>query len=623
MKNSIRQMVRTPARTALFFLLLTLGALLLTLGAVLWIRNERTASSYEEQFVTIGTVSQKANSFGQTLVWDAAKKDYTIIRSAQYDSYLGVEALDIPGVKYLAGPEQRAYYGSWAPEYVTSSQADQAVSNSVIAEFTPLEDGVPGDSLQIKITRVLGGDGAMENSTAFFCDHENPEPERLRQDKTYVARISYSYFQAHGKAYEEAKASSPMLEGRLEYVPLSLSSQLYHPDGSRIEDEFQDGQTIFEVTEGFYETDAGKRILDLAKTEGYTFHTQPVTGTNKTCLLPAFYQGESYLAEGRDISEEEYREGSKVCLAPRSFMENNGLALGDTVTTRLFYTNTRRNAGMDFMLDGGGAAYEIIDEEGKGLEPFEVSEYTVVGIYETRNGVGNYTQRSGRDELIVPMNSIKAGTEHNLVSCGPMTDATTSFQIENGAMEEFQKLWARYGQENLEITFQDMGYSKLQAGIRNMRNLSLFFLIAGVMATLLLLLFFAHLFIAKQSMRTAVERSLGMSPSQCRWSLLSGILLLICLGSTAGGAGGVLLSGNLSSDQAGTAYYDSTFSVGASKQEEDSPAQAESGTKAGEYWMGAVCILLTAAGGTLIAVLEMNRSLAREPMELLSRGREE
>ena len=627
MRNSLKQMLRTPMRTALFFLLLTAASLLLTLGAALFIRNRQAAAQYEEQFITIGTVRQKADSFGQTLVWDAAQKDYSIIRTAQYDSYLTVEDLLIPGAEYAAGPEQRAYYGSWAQEYVTASQAENAFSNELVAEFSPLEDCMPDETVQIQITKVLSGNTAMENAVVFFCDHENPEPEMLYQDKTYVARISYSVYQAHGETYEEAKAASPMLEGRLEYVPLSLSSQLYESDGSQVADEFQNGRTIFEVTESFYETDTGKRILNMAETMGYVLYTQPVTGTNKTCLLPAFYQGESYLVEGRDITQEEYREGSKVCLAPRSFMENNGLSLGDTITTRLFYTNTRRNAGSDFMLEGGRSGYTIIDEKGNVLEPFEVSEYTVVGIYDTRNGVGNYTQRSGADELIVPMNSIQAGTEHNLVSCGPMTDATTSFQIENGSIEEFQKLWAEFGDDHLEITFYDMGYTQLQAGIENMRNLSLFLLAAGMILTVFLLLFFGHLFITKQAGRTATERSLGMSPSQCRRSLLSGLLLLICLGSLCGGAGGALLSGNLSVSQTEAEYYDSTYSVGKTEDEEaDEPQteEEESGQSVdAEIWTAAVCVIGIVIVGTSICLLEMNRSSKREPMELLGKKQRE
>lgn len=615
MKNSIRQMLRTPVRTILFLVLLIFAALLMTLGADLGVKNKRMAKEYEDQFITIGTVSQKPKSFEQTLVWDAEKKDYWIWRRAQYDSYYTAEDLKIPEVEYLAEPEQRAYYGSWVPDYVTMLSASTVYSNSLIAEFSPLEDCRPDESVQIRITKVIGGYENLEGSVFFFCDHENPNPDMLYKDKTYVGNISTSAFFAHGKSYEKAVEASPMLSGRLEYVPFSIASKLYRPDGSRISDEFEDGQTIFEVTDGFYETAAGKRLLDLAETEDYIFHTQPVTGTNKTCLLMPFYNEDSYICEGRDISEEEYEEGRKVCLAPRNFMKNNQLSIGDKIKTQLFYTNTRRNAGWDFDLGGGGAAYTIIDENGDRLEPFEVSEYEVVGIYDTRMGTGDYVFSSGGDELIVPMKSIESGKEKNLVSCGPMTDGTTSFQIPNGSIEDFQKKWAEYGTPDLEITFYDMGYTQLKAGIENMKNLSLFFLIAGVILTGLLLAFFTHLFITKQAERTAIERSLGMSPAGCRWSLLSGLLLIVLMGSIAGTAGGAAVSKNISVEHTENAYYDKTYSVGNTGTDQDLTSKEPE--KDSGIWIALCCASCITASGLGISLIKINRSLRREPMELL------
>ncbi|MDO4305855.1 MAG: hypothetical protein Q4C77_03405 [Eubacteriales bacterium] len=614
MKNSIKQMLRTPVRTILFFVLLTFAALLMTLGASLWIKNEKTAAEYEKQFITIGTVRQKPKSFEQNLVWDAGKKDYQILRRAQYDSYFTVDDLKIPGVEFLAGPEQRAYYGSWIPDYVSKFEAENATGFSCVAEFSPLEDCRPDESVQVKITKVLGKDTTMENSVVFFCEHDNPQPDMLYKDKTYVAYLAACGL-SHGKTYEKAKEASPMLDISVEYGSASIASELYQPDGSRIEDEFRDGQTIFEVADGFYDTAPGKRLLDLAETIGYSFHTQPVTGTSKTCLLMPFYNGESYISEGRDIDQEEYENGSKVCLVPRNFMENNNLSLGDKIKVQLFYTNTRRNAGADFCLDGSGSSYQIIDEKGNKLEPFETSDYMIVGIYDTRMGSGDYAFRSGADELIVPIRSIESGVTENLVACGPMSDATTSFQIPNGSIEDFQKKWAEHGTSDLEITFHDMGYSRLKAGIDNMRNLSLFFLIVGVILTMLLLFFFSHLFITKQAKRTAIERSFGMTRSQCRWSLLSGILLLVLLGSIAGSVGGAYVSRNISSENTGKVYYDSTFSVGASGTEED-VGISDIGVEMSE-WMafGCAAIIVLAAAG--IAITKINKRLRREPMELL------
>lgn len=631
MRNSIRQMLRTPVRTVLFFVLLTFAALLMTLGASLFLKNEKEAAEYAQKFITIGTVSQNPESFQQVNEWDAEKKDYQIRRKAQYTSYDTPENLLFPEAGYLTEPEQRAYYASWVPDYVTLNEEGSTYDSGIVAEFSPLEDCLPKEAVKIKITKVIGGDPKMEGSVVFLCDHYNPEPEMLCQDKTYTAYIGTAGY-AHGETYEKAAEESPMLSaGTLEYAPFPISSHIYRSDGSRIEDAFGDDTPIFEVTEGFYKTAEGKRLLNLTETMGYFNHTQPVTGTNKTCLLMPFYNGTSYICEGRDISEEEYAQGSKVCLAPRRFMENNQLSLGDRITTRLFYTNTRWNAGQDFLLYGGGASWQIIDENGNRFQPFEISEYTVVGIYDTAGGGADALFSPGADELIVPMKSIASGKEKNLIWCGPMADNTTSFQIPNGTIEEFQKQWSKYGMSELEITFYDMGYTQLMAGMENMRNMSLFFLITGIVLTGLLLFFFSHLFITKQAERTAVERFLGMSRAQCRWSILSGLMLLVLLGSIMGSICGAFLSQRISSEQTGKVYYDSTYSLGVVNTDEMLSVQGGSSStgdlnagnlNAADLGTGgiafacAIGIVLTGAG---ISLFKMNKSLEREPMELLSK----
>lgn len=623
MKNSLKQMARTPIKTVLFFLLNLFAALLMTLGVCIWQKSSSMLDKYEDQFITIGTVSQRPESFEQIKIWDAEEKRYSIVKRAQYTSYDTVEDLDIPGATYLAGPEQRAYYASYTPQYtklwrsLNPNATDTAV---LIVEFTPVEDCIPEESVKIRITKVIGGDSKLEGTMLWLCDHSNPEPEMLYQDKTYVACLSNFGF-LHGERAEEAKKESSMLSYTLEYTPVSLSSQLYRLDGSVIEDPFRDGPEIFEVNDGFYETDAGKRLLSLAETRLYGQDIQPVTATNETCLLMAFYNGDAYVTEGRDISGEEYRDGAKVCLAPRTFMKNNGLSLGDQIQVRLLYMDTRWTAGYRFDPEGGYSDVPLIDAEGNTLEPFATSAYTVVGVYDTTVGDTDLNFRLGADELIVPMNSIREWGGTNLIACRPMADATTSFRIPNGTIDEFLVAWGKYGTKDLEFTFYDRGYTKLKAGIDNMKNFSLFLLVAGVVLTVLLLVFYSYLFVTTQMERTAVERSLGMTCGQCRWSILSGFILIVLIGSLAGAAGGMRLSRSFSMKNAVPDYYSSAYSVGEAVDIneiviEDIPLK-------GGMWVALCCSLSITATGTAIALARMNRSLKREPMQILCREAEE
>lgn len=301
MKNSLKQMMRTPVRTILFLTLMVFAAFLMTLGAGIWLKGNRTLEQYEDRFMTIGTVRQIPDSFEQELLWNAETRDYDVKKNAQYSSYFTPEDLLFPGAEYIAGPEQRSLFIAYQPEYTTlykSMNTEPLSWSALIAEFSPVEDCVPSESVQIRITKVIGGDPRLEGVVDYFCDHRNPTPEMLYKDKTYVAMLGHQGFFIHGKAYEEKMQSKSEVRIGLELIPYSLESELLWPNGSRPEDAFRDGQQIFEVTDGFYETETGRRILNLANSELIWQDCQPVTGTYQTALLMPFYNGQAYICEG-------------------------------------------------------------------------------------------------------------------------------------------------------------------------------------------------------------------------------------------------------------------------------------------------------------------------------------
>ena len=626
MKNSLKQMMRTPVRTVFFLILMAFAALLMTLGSNIWMKGIKTMAKYEESFMTIGTVRQEPDSYEEIMEWDAEFKEYNVTKQEHYDSYHTVDDLLFPEAEYIVEPEQRAFYSSYVPQY-SMAWREWTLPTAIdwghyITEFSPKEDCLPSESYQFQYTDMIGGDEKMVGAVEYFCDHNNLEPEMMYQDKTYVARLITGAYM-HGWAYD-AVVSGQSYYGVMvhrEHKPASLDSNFYYPDGSRPENAIWDGPKIFEVTEGFYETEAGRRILNLAKHESTWQDCQPVTATNKTCLLMPFYNGQAYISEGRDISEEEYAAGSKVCLAPKDFMEFNGLSLGDQIEVSLLCTDNTSNAGSKYKLENSPRYYlkGLIDEKGEPFEVFETSYYTVVGIYNLASSDTDIIFRIGEDELIVPMKSIEKRNGTNLIGFGPMMDGTTSFQIPNGSIEKYLEGWEIYGKDNLEITFYDMGYSQLKDGIENMKTVSLFLLAAGVVLTGFILFFFSHLFITKQTQRTAIERSLGMRPAQCRLSMLSGFVLLVLLGSIIGIIAGTMISRSVSSVNAGKQYYDATYTpktvnIGNEVVVEE---VEETGLP------GVCCMILIVAAGTGIAWGKMNKSLKREPMQLLAERQEE
>ena len=194
-----------------------------------------------------------------------------------------------------------------------------------------------------------------------------------------------------------------------------------------------------------------------------------------------------------------------MCLVPRIFAENNGLSLGDQVTTRLYYTCPADDVDQNFyIMGGGGYHFSFLGPDGKLLAPFEEKAYTTA-----------------------------------------MSDENTSFRIKNGTIPDYLEAAAKHGVDNLVFTFYDRGYTALKEGIRNLKNMSAALLAMGLIAAVILTLQISHIYITKQRKRLAVERLMGMTGRQCRRISLAGILILLMLGTVPGVAAGMAVAGQV------------------------------------------------------------------------------
>ncbi len=607
MKNHIRQMLRNPVQFVLIIVLVMIVTVMLVVGGNLWITSDRLAKAYEEDFITIGTVTQKPDTVEDEPSWDAELKDYRIRKRERYHHYVTPEDLKFPEVTYLTEPEKRVYWGSYTPEYLheVETMSYSRGRQAIVVEFSPMEDCVPDESVKVSVTKVLGSDKKMEGSVIWLCDHYNKEPMELKADKTYAAWIGERAWR-HGKRWEEAEKSYPE---ELEYGAQPVPLTLYTPEGDQIEDSLE-GQSIYEVTEGFYDTAAGKRLLAVMDMEDIIFDTQPVVGTNNTDLLMPFYEKNAWVYEGRYPTQEEYAQGSAVCLAPRAFAENNGLTVGDKVITRLYYTDARR--GPDIL---PSFSFWLLGSDGELLKPFEEKEYTIVGLYDHKQ----LAEGIGYDELIVPLLSVQDQMA-NIVDYGAMADENTSFQIANGTVAEFLEISAKYGMDNLGFTFYDRGYSALHQGIWNLKNMSAALLVMGVLAAGLLTLQISHIYITKQKRRLSIERMMGMTGKMCRRLSLAGILVLLLLGTVPGVAAGTVLSGMIGmEEETDTLFQQFSWkysNLGTAVEMDVDLIGQPKGNLAVSLVMGCLVIVL----GIGISGIKVRQTLRRAPLYLLEDG---
>ena len=635
--NSIRQILRTPLRSGLFLVLVSLSASLLTLGVALYMIGEANMKRLEDVFVTIGLVSQTPDRHETVRYWDAEKKKYTTYSASMYDKYISPDVLLFDGADYIIPPKHRPYYGAYDPsiKYPDNSYIRliaQTRARYPIVVVTPLEDCVPDHPVKLKLLKELyglkgnAGREIGDWETVLFCDHNNPTPPTLYAGKTYVMALE---LRPSHREWMETHTGVDALFG--EYAPRTLDynyivSSQYTPEGVRIPDEKPLESAYQEVTPGFFETADGQRWLELAKAMDISEHTYPVIPTDSTQLLMSFYVGNSSIVDGRDISTEEYQQGQTVCLISQQFAEMHNYVVGDTLPISLYYADYYDSASRDFPPDGlpVGNPNHLLNAQGKCYDIFDQDNYTIIGIYSEINQISS---SNGYDMagygVVIPASSVKNSDANNILDYGPLKGYNTVFQIPNGSVEKYLEKWNKVAAtgdgSHLEISIYDKGYTQIKEGLEQIKQVAAALLVSGLLVTVLILLFFCNLFIGKQKRRTAIERSLGMGKRSCTISLLTGVLAIVTLGSIVGCGAGYALSGavmGLLSALSKSVSFSTEFSNWA--QSSSDVTQMNLVTGMVSPLVPLICfgsVVLLSLG---ISLVQIRSNLRSEPLKLLS-----
>ncbi len=604
LKKSLKQQFRMPATSALFLVLFGIAAFFLCCGVNIWARNDAAIKAFESTFTTIGTVEQLPDEVEQVAQWDAGEKKYTYRSEPRYNSVIPVSVLDFEGANYIQKPEKRPYYGTYLPGIKHWWSAHSGWTPTFVGIISPVEDCVPNHPVELKVEKIYywgtGVEGYERNEkSVVFCDHFNDNPLPMLASKKYIVALY-----EHGIHTFDANS--------FEYIPIGdivMESTQYRSDGTKIESTFE-SSFYQEIEEGFFGSKAESRWMEFSKLCDLFLSTTPVLPTSNSKLLMPFLENEVAIAQGEDITTEEYEMGASVCLVPQATAEKNNLVVGDVIPLSLYYSNHSNAPEECFNQRGVGFGGSLINAQGKIYPVFFEQEYRIKGIYLDVAAI------MGQDTIIIPAASVKESDENNILSYGPMKANTTSFQIPNGSIEDYMAAFEKTGFANkLEITFYDQGYSKLQSGLENMKKMSLLFLAIGAAMSVALVFFFCHVFIGKQKMRTAIERMLGMNERQCMVSLLGGFLTVAAIAIVLGCAIGFVASKQFTK-VSGEGIYDTTFS---STQTGD----------AGQVETPEISVVYTfAAGGALflltllVAVQATRKNVREEPLALLGSRRE-
>lgn len=621
MKNSLKQLIRTPVKAFLFLLLMATATALLILGANLWQNTQNKIDETEDVFVTLGTVEQlpdyerQAEDLTLDNLWRGTDSTEPV-----YEEIYSPEILDFEGASYIHKPEKRTYYLALLPETYSAPERSRTppFQTSCIVEFTPQQDGYANQRMTVHVNWVLYGTYNYEEME--ICDILSSKPQWLESGKNYLAYVNLS-----------AESLNAWRDGDVFFVPQLLThTAQYDSDGNIIRgaaDALDATSRILEVTDDFYQSDMWRYWENWVDALYTRWEAYPVLATNSINLLPTFHEGTVMLSAGRKITDEEFENGDPVCMVSAEFANNCGLSIGDRIPLSLYLANQADSAQKEFGFRGQweDSSYGMLNADGEPYSVFFEQDYEIVGLYNTfrLTGTENGTSEVARNMFIIPANSVKASDEHNIGAYGPMNRWTTSFQIENGTIDQYMEAYTQSVPEEirnrLDLTFDDGGYSQVIGGLNNMRAVSILLFVVGLLAALMIIILLLYFFIVRQKKRTAIERSLGMSRRQCCMSLVSGVVVLSVVAVVIGTIGSTFLMDKVEAlDLTGQAeqIYSTEYSLWAREEAElpEEETEEASGLSILNLVIPVGLVLLTAA----LSVLMVNLNLKTEPIELLS-----
>lgn len=520
MKNSLKQLFRTPVKTGLFCVIFLFGTALFTVGLNLWLEISEKIKAADETFVTIGMAGQKEQSTFMERRWDAGLKSYVYQEKAAYGEYLMPDILEGLNVGYISKPRQRPYFGAVSPGNLTGGElTDESVTAVSLAEIRAPGDCVPEGPVPVEVVRVLWGTRSLAGKRIYFCDHRSEQPDSLEAGKTYITYLGMNPVNADRHEGFDG----------IEYMPLRL-----YENQPRL---------WYEVDEGFYGTGEGagwEKIAGMLKT--CRENMLPVTPVTDLQLLAPFHDGDAVLVQGREIAPEEYEKGDAVCLVPQKFAQKNGLRPGDTLPLQFYFADYKYPL-CQVASGSGGLDMEALDADGNVLDPFWESNYRIVGIYSYPVALTDNPHAFVNNQIFVPEGSVAGNIEGHVVEQGPMQAYNTSFRIKNGSAGKFMEEFSKLPESSLlEIEFDDGGYETFASKIKNTRLVAAVLFFAGLALLLATTAFLMYFMILKEKRRTAVEQALGMTKRQCTLSLLVPILILTAACAAAGTVGGMQMS---------------------------------------------------------------------------------
>lgn len=336
---------------------------------------------------------------------------------------------------------------------------------------------------------------------------------------------------------------------------------------------------LLPYTPDFWDTEAGQQFADLQLDYDIPFRSAIAGAVDDLSLVPAFYNGKVYIAQGRTFSQEDYDTGAKVCLISGYYAEKMKLAVGDRLDMSFYEadfpmtgntadSNDRRTElWKPATLSDGTETYRLTDPF------FDNGSYEIVGIYDGQVYEQNLnrvefslTKGMHCDTILVPSASLANRPETT------RDDAWhTAILVDSKRVNEFLD----YVQTStlldetddgvkMDLTVYDQGLSNMTRVLEQLTRVSRLTMGLALGSAGLAVVMLSVLTLQKNKRQIASLRSLGVREKQIPQAVLAGVLAVCLVGAILGAAAGGIVSQKVGSAVLASAKEDvgdGTFSA--------------------------------------------------------------
>ncbi len=291
------------------------------------------------------------------------------------------------------------------------------------------------------------------------------------------------------------------------------------------------------TAEDFLTSEEGALWRKMLDNMAINNHTFPIIGVQKLNYVAEFVRGMAHLVQGRDFTQKELDSGAKVCIIPKVLAEQNGLAVGDTISADFF--NYDHHAPYQSFVEDDSNVTQPTAYFYSEHTPFTAQEtYTIVGIYERtqvwRSASASRLYEFTSNTVFVPETSVpsemaygKLGFFYTLI-------------LENGTAKELEALETKVGYRGL-LSYDDQGYAKVSVGLFDYTTVAQLAFKTGAVIYAVVILLFLMLYPGRETKTLMTMHALGATRRMEVAHLFRSSVAILLPGTLLGLVGGGLL----------------------------------------------------------------------------------